>query len=286
MDIFLILFMILGFGSVIGGFILEGGHIIGILSPTALLIILGGTIGATGVSFPRSELRQIPRMLKIIFRDQKYDYRVLMERMKAMCIQVRQSGLLSLESQIDAEPDSLMRKGMRLIVDGTSPAYTREALELTLQVIEDRHRSRSKIFEAAGGYSPTMGIIGTVLGLVHVLGNLDDTDTLGPKIAMAFIATLYGIGLANLLWLPLANKLKEKNRMEILYKSMIIEGLLLIQEGVNTNYMEEKLSSFLSEAQLYYRGSGGGYAAPADNTAGRSGFSGGVNIGKRSRKAS
>ena len=115
-----------------------------------------------------------------------------------------------------------------------------------------------KYLEAAGGYSPTMGIIGTVLGLVHVLGNLEDPDTLGPKIAMAFIATLYGIGLANLFWLPLGNKLKAKNEMEILYKSMIIEGLLLIQEGVNTNYMEEKLSSFLSEAQALEKGGGGG----------------------------
>lgn len=256
MDIFFLIFIVMGFSSVIGGFLLEGGHIAGLFAPSAILIILGGTIGATGVSFPRRELLEVPKMFRVIIKDQKYDYRALMERMKAMCVQVRQSGLLSLESQIDAEPDSLMRKGMRLIVDGTSPAYTREALELTLQVIEDRHLSRSKIFEAAGGYSPTMGIIGTVLGLVHVLGNLEDTDTLGPKIAMAFLATLYGIGLANLFWLPLGSKLKEKNRMEILYKSMIIEGLLLIQEGVNTNYMEEKLSSFLSEAQLLQRSAG------------------------------
>ena len=254
MDIFLIIFAVVGFGSVIGGFIMEGGHLAGLLSPTSIVIIIGGTIGAVGVSFPKSELAQIPKIIKVLLKDQKYDYVELMERMKSMCIKVRQSGLLSLESQIDAEPDSLMRKGMRLIVDGTSPAYTREALELTLDVIEDRHKSRSKIFDAAGGYSPTMGIIGTVLGLVHVLGSLEETDTLGPKIATAFIATLYGIGLANLLWLPLGSKLKEKNRMEMLYKSMIIEGLLLIQEGVNTNYMEEKLSSFLSEAQISGKG--------------------------------
>ncbi len=257
MDIFFIIFVVLGFGSVITGFIMEGGHLSGLFAPSAILIILGGTLGATGVSFPKNDLLQFPKMFKVLIKDQKYDYRELMERMKAMCVQVRQSGLLSLESQIDQEPDSLMRKGMRLIVDGTSPQYTREALELTLQVIDERHKSRSKIFEAAGGYSPTMGIIGTVLGLVHVLGNLEEPDTLGPKIAMAFIATLYGIGLANLFWLPLGNKLKEKNRMEILYKSMIIEGLLLIQEGVNTNYMEEKLSSFLSEAQTFEKSGGG-----------------------------
>ena len=258
MDIFFFIFTVMGFGSVIMGFILEGGHLAGLFAPTAVLIIIGGTLGATGVSFPKDELMQFPKLFGVIIKDQKYDYRTLMERMKAMCIQVRQSGLLSLESQIDQEPDSLMRKGMRLIVDGTSPTYTREALELSLQVIDERHKARAKIFDAAGGYSPTMGIIGTVLGLVHVLGNLEEPDTLGPKIAMAFIAPLYGIGLANLFWLPLGNKLKEKNRMEIMYKSMIIEGLLLIQEGVNTNYMEEKLSSFLSEAQMIEKGPSGG----------------------------
>lgn len=257
MDIFVLIFTLVGFSSVIGGFILEGGHLAGLFSATSILIILGGTIGATGVSFPKDELIQLPKIFKVLFKNQKYDYAALMERMKSMCIQVRQSGLLSLESQIDAEPDSLMRKGMRLIVDGTSPAYTREALELSLEVIDERHKSRSKIFEAAGGFSPTMGIIGTVLGLVHVLGNMKDPDSLGPKIATAFIATLYGIGLANLLWLPLANNLKGKNQAEMLYKSMIIEGLLLIQEGVNTNYMEEKLSSFLTEAQISGKGGSG-----------------------------
>lgn len=257
MDIFVIIFTILGFGSVITGFLLEGGHLSGLWGPPAFLIIVGGTIGATGICFSMQELAQIPKMFRVLLRNQNYDYRALMDRMKAMCIQVRQSGLLSLESQIDQEPDSLMRKGMRLIVDGTSPQYTREALELTLQIIDERHKSRARIFEAAGGFSPTMGIIGTVLGLVHVLSDMGgDPDTLGPKIAMAFIATLYGIGLANLLWLPIGSKLKEKNRAEILYKSMIIEGLLLIQEGVNTNYMEEKLSSFVAEGQP--SGGGGG----------------------------
>ena len=257
MDIFFIIFTVTGFASVLTGFIMEGGHLSGLFAPSAILIIVGGTIGATGICFPKDDLLQLPRIFGVLIKDQKYDYAALMDRMKAMCIQVRQSGLLSLESQIDAEPDSLMRKGMRLIVDGTSPQYTREALELTLDVINERHKARGKIFEAAGGFSPTMGIIGTVLGLVHVLSDLEEPDTLGPKIAAAFIATLYGIGLANLLWLPIGAKLKAKNEMEILYKSMIIEGLLLIQEGVNTNYMEEKLSSFVAEGQKPGKSSGG-----------------------------
>lgn len=255
MDIFLIIFAVIGFASVIGGFILEGGHLIGLVAPTSALIVIGGTIGAVGIAFPNSELKEIAKILKVLLQDQKYDFPELMSRMKAMCVQVRRNGLLSLENQIGAEPDSLMRKGMRLIVDGASPAYTREALELSLEVSSDRHNARAKIFEAAGGYSPTMGIVGTVLGLVHVLSDLGEPDTLGPKIAMAFTATLYGIGIANLLWLPIAGKLKVKNERETLYKSMMIEGLLLIQEGVNTNYMEEKLSSFMSESQLSQKGS-------------------------------
>ena len=143
MDILLIIFTVVGFASVIGGFILEGGHLTGLLAPTSALIIIGGTIGAVGIAFPNRELKEIPRILRVLVRDQKYDFVGLMNRMKSMCVQVRQSGLLSLESQIDSEPDSLMRKGMRMIVDGTSPTYTREALELSLDVISDRHTARA-----------------------------------------------------------------------------------------------------------------------------------------------
>jgi len=257
MDIFVLIFLVVGFAAVIGGFILEGGHLLALLSLTSIVIILGGTIGATGVSFPKDQLLRLPKIFKVILRDEKYDTRELIDKMKAMCIQVRQNGLLSLENQIDAESDGLMRKGMRLIVDGTSAEHTKEALDVYMDAMSDRHHSAAQIFEAAGGFSPTMGIIGTVLGLVHVLGNLAEPDTLGPKIATAFIATLYGIGLANLLWLPLAGNLKAKHTKEVLYKSMIIEGLLLIQQGANTNYMDEKLTSFLSEAQASQKGGSG-----------------------------
>lgn len=253
MDIFVILFIAVGFGSVITGYLLEGGAMSGLFSLASLLIILGGTVGAVGVSFPKDELKQIPKILKIFFINEKRDYIALIDKMKVMCIQVRQSGLLTLEGQIEYEDDSLMRKGMRLIIDGAASANTRKALELSLEVMSERHLARANIFEAAGGFSPTMGIIGTVMGLVSVLSDLQDPESLGPKIAMAFIATLYGIGLANLVWLPIANNLKEKNRREILYKTMIIEGLLLIQEGVNSNFIEEKLSGFLTDSQLLDR---------------------------------
>ncbi|MBN7774134.1 flagellar motor protein [Clostridium aminobutyricum] len=256
MDIFVLIFLVVGFGAVIGGFLLEGGHLIALVSLTSIVIILGGTIGATGASFPKEQLIRLPKIFKVILRDEKYDTAALIQKMKAMCIQVRQNGLLSLENQIDAEPDSLMRKGMRLIVDGTSAEHTKEALEVYMEAMADRHHSAAQMFEAAGGFSPTMGITGTVLGLVHVLGNLEEPDSLGPKIATAFIATLYGIGIANLIWLPLAGNLKAKHAQEVLYKSMIIEGLLLIQQGANTNYMDEKLTSFLSEAQISQKGSG------------------------------
>ena len=224
-----------------------------LVSLTSFIIVFGATVGATGLSTPMSELKELPKVFKVLTKKQDYDMVALIERMKTMCLQVRKNGPLSLENQIEEEPESLMRKGMRLLVDGASSEYIRETMELTLEVTADRHRNKIAIFEAAGGFCPTMGITGTVCGLVLVLSNLSEPATLGHKIAVAFIATLYGVGFANLFFLPMANRLKEKNKQEILYKAMMIEGILLIQEGASTNAMDEKLSSFLSEAQIAKR---------------------------------
>jgi chemotaxis protein MotA len=134
-------------------------------------------------------------------------------------------------------------------VDGVDPQAVRSILELELDSTSERHKNGSDVFESAGGYAPTMGIVGTVMGLVHVLGNLEDTSTLGPKIAVAFLATLYGIGSANLLWLPIANRLKQADEKEVKEKTLIIEGILYIQEGINPNTIAEKLKSFLNKEE-------------------------------------
>ena len=168
-----------------------------------------------------------------------------------MAIKTRKDGLLSMESDLnDTKIDHFIRKGLQMIVDGFSPEIIKSSLETKLEQISERHHQGISIFEAAGGYGPTMGIIGTVMGLVQVLGSLDDPDELGPKIAVAFIATLYGIGTANLIWLPIANKLKALNDEEIIEKEMYIEALLLIQEGASPNSIVSKLEGYLTESEV------------------------------------
>jgi chemotaxis protein MotA len=253
MDIFFFIFTVFAFGSLLGGFTIDGGSVTSLLSPTSFMIVFGGTIGAIGVSFPLNILKDVPGVFKVLIKEKKYDMDELIDKLKDMCVQVRRNGLLCLESQIEGEEDSIMRKGMRLLVDGANSEVTRESLELALDMMAERHKERANVFDQAGGFSPTMGIAGTVMGLVLVLGDMGDIESLGEKIAVAFIATLYGIGIANLLWLPIGNRLKNKNKKEVLYKSVIIEGLLMIQEGAAVNALEEKLVSFLSDKKLKAR---------------------------------
>lgn len=253
MDIFFFVFTIFAFGSLLGGFMLDGGSAASLLSVTSFMIVVGGTIGAIGVSFPLHILKDIGGVFKVLIKEKKYNTDELIDKLKDMCVQVRRNGLLCLESQIEGESDSIMRKGMRLLVDGANSEVTRESLELALDMMSGRHKERYAVLEQAGGFSPTMGIAGTVMGLVLVLSDMGDIESLGEKIAVAFIATLYGIGIANLLWLPMANRLKHKNKEEVLYKSVIIEGLLMIQEGAAVNALEEKLVSFLSDKKLRAR---------------------------------
>ncbi|MBI4855970.1 MAG: flagellar motor protein [Acetobacterium woodii] len=257
MDIFVIIFSIGGLTSIIVAFWLEGGAPLHLLSPTAFMIVILGTIGATGMSFPMSEIKKIPKFFKVAFTNKKYDYPGLIENMKAMSKTARTKGILSLEKEVleNNEIDAFTKRGLQFILDGLDPVKTREALESDLEMIEHRHHGGAAIFEAAGGFAPTLGIIGTCLGLINVLGNLSEPDKLGESIAVAFICTLYGLATANLFWLPIGTNLKNKSKKEIVYNSMIIEGLILIQEGANPNFVEEKLKGYLSMKEL--EGGGG-----------------------------
>lgn len=260
MDIFLLIFMVSAFGAIIAAFILEGGVVTALWSLTAFMIVVIGTICATGMSFPKSEIFRIPKLFQKAFFDRKFDLIGLISNMKEMSKTARTKGILSLEKEIleNAEIDHFTKRGLQFILDGLDPLKTREALESDLEMMEHRHHSGAAIFEAAGGYAPTLGIVGTVLGLINVLGNLADPAHLGEAIAVAFIATLYGLATANLIWLPIATRLKNKSKMELLYNSMIIEGLILIQEGANPNFVEEKLKGYLSTKDLGALGEGGG----------------------------
>lgn len=252
MDISVIIFIIVGMGSVILGFLLEGGQITALLLLPPALIVFGGTAGAVGLTFPGEILKRLPGMLKVIIKPRKIDLPALVEYFRDVSYKTRKNGLLSLEGEISSDPnlDPFIKKGLQLVVDGVDPQAVRSILELELESTSERHRKGAAIFEQAGGYSPTLGIIGTVMGLVHILADLSDPNALGPKIASGFIATLYGLSSANLMFLPIATRLRVLDEKEFEERSLIIEGILYIQEGINPNTIAEKLKGFLNKQEL------------------------------------
>lgn len=246
MDLSSIIGLVLGFAMLIGGFLLEGGHFTSLLEPTAAMIVFGGTAGATIASFSMDDIKQVPTLFKIMFTEKKYEVNELISILTGFAEKARREGLLSLERETTAIDDEFLRQGIQLVVDGTDPALVRDILETQIDFTEQRHKIGADIFEAAGGYSPTMGIIGTVMGLVHVLSNLADPESLGPSIAVAFIATLYGVAFANVAWLPIGHKLKLKSKQERFMREIGLEGILSIQAGDNPSIVREKLRAFLA----------------------------------------
>ncbi len=242
--------LLLAFVCLIGGFLMEGGHASALLSPSAFIIVIGGTIGATVVAFSTHEVLSIPRLIQTAVAKKVPDFTETINLIVELSEKARREGLLYLDSQLDTVEDLFLRKGMQLVVDGTDPEMVRSILETEVYASYERHQVGVHIFEAAGGYAPTMGIIGTVMGLVHVLGSLSDPDSLGPAIAMAFIATLYGVGSANIFWLPIGAKLKNLSKKELIMREMMIEGILALQAGYNPMIIRERLNAFIKPAQF------------------------------------
>lgn len=249
MDILTILGLLLGFGAIIGGMILEGGKLHSITQLTAAIIVLGGTIGAVMVNYPLSDFMSALKNAKLVLFNHKIDSVKTIKLLSELSATARKDGLLALESSIKKIDDPFLKKGLQLVVDGAEPKLTREILEIEIQYGEEYKSTSAKVFESAGGYAPTIGIIGAVLGLIHVMENLADPSKLGAGIAVAFVATVYGVTTANLMWLPMAGKIKSKVREEIIYKEMIIEGLIALSEGENPRRVEEKLEGFLRDSQ-------------------------------------
>jgi chemotaxis protein MotA len=225
--------------------VMEGGKLSSLFSVSALVIISAGTLGATTIGFTLEELRTIPALLKIAFKEEKHDVAHLIQMLVSFAEKARREGLLALEEDLTTIDDKFLRKGMQLVIDGTDAELVRSIMETELAFIQERHHKGASIFETAGGYAPTMGIVGTVMGLVNVLGNLKDTDSLGPAIAVAFIATLYGIGSANIFFLPIAGKLKTRSGQQVLVYEVTLEGILSVQAGDNPRIVAEKLEAFL-----------------------------------------
>lgn len=255
MDITTIIGLILGAGAVIGGQVLEGGSVHSIMQATAAIIVLGGTFGAVLVSFPLENILGALKGIGDVFRGPHHDLPEIIKKLVNLANKARKEGILSLEKDVRETEDPFLKKSLRLAVDGIEPNAIRETMEKEIEQIEEAGNTNAKVFESAGGFSPTIGIIGAVLGLIHVMENLSDPSKLGGGIACAFVATVYGVASANLLFIPVGAKLKLKHHHEILVKEMILEGVICISLGENTRLLEEKLKSFLSEAEKKKAGS-------------------------------
>lgn len=245
MDFLSLLGLIVGLGAILGGNYLEGGNLDALLNGPAFLIVIGGTVGATLLQVPPVIFRRAMRILVWIFLPEKIHLQTQIKKLVGWSTLARKEGLLGLEALVDTEKDGFAKKGLQLLVDGNEPEIIRDCMEVELNAREHRDLQAARVFEAMGGYSPTVGIIGAVLGLIHVMKNLGDPALLGPGIATAFVATIYGVGLANLLFLPIANKLKTQAQALVQARELVIEGIISIADGENPRNIETKLSGFL-----------------------------------------
>lgn len=208
-----------------------------------------GTFAAVVISYPASKLKTIPTALRMAFSREDNPTEQYIEDLVSMAATSRRSGVLALERISSEHPNAFLREGLQLVIDGTEQEQIKQILELELDAIEHKHEGYAKIFESAGGYAPTMGIIGTVMGLIHVLGSLTEPTALGPSIAVAFIATLYGVASANLIFLPIASKIRAASESEIITMDLLLQGILAIQNGENPKLVRKKLEFFIRSEQ-------------------------------------
>lgn len=246
--------LLLGGIALIGGNYLEGGSALMIIQATAFVIVLGGTAGAVCLSFTGPQLLQSWRSLPHIFRrpgDQSFPEAAgLVE----MAYRARREGLLALEGEVAKLPDPFIRRGLQLVIDGFSPQQVREILEMDLAQQDEYGQMPARVFEAAGGYAPTIGILGAVLGLIQVMQHLTDPARLGTGVAVAFVATIYGVASANLLFLPIAHKLKLHHDNHMLRQEMVLEGLLALAQGEHPRLIAERLNGILpADAPVSYK---------------------------------
>jgi len=246
MDILTILGIIIAFAAIIGGNILEGGHTDSLIQLTAFVIVMGGTLGAVMIQTQMSTFLRSIGMISWIFFPPRLAPEEAIDKIVNWSNIARKEGLLGLEAIAESEHDLFARKGLQLLVDGSEPESIRGILEVEVLTKEHTDTQSAKVFEAFGSYSPTIGIIGAVMGLIHVMNNLADPSKLGSGIAVAFVATIYGVGLANIFFLPLANKLKAIVHKQTQFRDMVIEGVIAIAEGENPRNIEAKLQGYLN----------------------------------------
>jgi chemotaxis protein MotA len=241
--------ILLALGGVIAGLLLEGGNLRQVLQPTAAMIVFGGTLGAVMLQFPLPVVMQAVRRLSSVFSNPRQYPEATIQRLVEYAQKARREGIVSLDSELNSIEDPFLKKSLMLAVDGTEPDELRKIMELELDNQAEYEEQVPQVFESAGGFAPTIGIIGAVLGLIQVMQHLDRIDEVGRGIAVAFVATIYGVGSANLLYLPVSGKMKLRIREEQITREMTLEGVASILEGMNPRILEIKLLGFLVDAQ-------------------------------------
>lgn len=248
MDIASIGGILLALAGILAGMMIEGGNIGQITQPTAAMIVCGGTAGAVLLQFPLKIFLSAVKQLMKVFFSGSHDSETVLKQLVEFGNKARKSGIVSLDGDLASVTDPFLRQALMLAVDGTEPAEVRKIMQMELDNKSEIEEKIPAVFEAAGGYSPTVGIIGAVLGLIQVMKNLDNITEVGRGIATAFVATIYGVALANLICLPAAGKLKIRHREEQMLKEMMLEGVISIMEGMNPRMMETKLRTFLMDS--------------------------------------
>jgi len=245
MDVLSVIGIVLAFAAIVGGNFLEGGSLSALLNFPAALIVVGGTFAAATLQSSPQVMVRAMNMFFWIFSPPPVMFRRGLDKVSNWAHSARRDGLLGLETLAEIEPNRFARKGLQLLVDGNEPEFIRNVMEMESGLLEQRDIDAAKFFESMGGYSPTIGIMGAVIGLIQVMGNLADPGMLGPGIAVAFVATIYGVGFANLFLIPVASKLKACVRTEARFRELLIEGIIAIADGENPKAIELKLNSYL-----------------------------------------
>ena len=241
--------LLLAIGGIFLGLMLEGGNLGQVIQPTAAIIVFGGSLGAILIQYPLAVVLQAFRQLAQVFLEPDQDARSTVATLVKYANQARREGIISLDRELANIHEPFLRRSLMLAVDGTEPQELRKIMELELENQAEHEEKIPEVFESAGGFSPTIGIIGAVLGLIQVMQHLDKMDEVGKGIAVAFVATIYGVGAANLLLLPAAGKLKIRIRQEQIIREMTLEGVISILEGMNPRMLEAKLLGFLTESR-------------------------------------
>jgi chemotaxis protein MotA len=235
--------------GILAGMMIEGGSISQITQPTAAMIVVGGTVGAVLLQFPLKIFVTALKQAMTIFRSHGSDGEAVVAQIVKFANKARRSGIVSLDQDLAGVEDPFLKQALMLAIDGTEPSEVRKIMQMEIDNKTEMEEKIPQVFEAAGGYSPTVGIIGAVIGLIQVMQHLNNIDEVGRGIAVAFVATIYGVALANLVFLPAAGKLKIRQREEQMIKEMVLEGVISILEGMNPRMIETKLRTFLFDSK-------------------------------------